>query len=102
MEKVTTDIASKNSLREYILEYLKTNDRIKRLTDHKSKISEQIIKAMKSGNLDQIQEDSYTVRIQKYERETISKKNLPIEVWEKYKKKSVGDRLYVKEKKANV
>ena len=87
------------TVKECITDYKQTCDKIRELEKYKEAMHSKLAEHMKEKGQTSISNDQYVVKLTESSRDTVSKKNLPPDVWSQYKQTVTFSRLSIVAKK---
>ena len=90
-----TKTTKKLTVPETIQEYQQVSKQISELEKYRNTLQSKITTYMHSKGLNEIEGTSHRIRLYENEREIVSKKNLPAQIWDQYATKIVYPRLYI-------
>lgn len=76
----------KMTVAECLNEYKETTDQIRLLERKKHEMHDKLISYLIEKKLEHITSDKYSIKISEQNREIISKKDVPVEIWNQYKR----------------
>ena len=91
--------SKKMTVKECITDYKETCDKIRELEKYKDTLHKKLEEHMKEKGQDSIANDQYILKITDQKRETVSRKQLPLDVWNQYKQTVTFTRLSIVKKK---
>lgn len=90
-----TKTTKKLTIKESIQEYQQISKQIAELEKYRNTIQSKLILYMKDKGLTAIEGEHHRLRLYENVRESVSKKSLPPEIWQRYATRSTYSRLYL-------
>jgi len=90
-----TKTTKKLTVKETIQEYQQISKQISELDKYRNTLQSKLTSYMQQKGLQEIEADTHRIRLYENEREIVTKKNLPPEIWARYATRVVYPRLYI-------
>jgi hypothetical protein len=89
---------SVSKIKEAVEEWYKAKEKVAFYEKQSEKIKQQVIDYMKNKEVETLVTTNYIVSKKSMSRDTLSKKDVPDDLWKKYAKNISYDAYYIKEK----
>jgi hypothetical protein len=91
---MSTSNLSKKEIEQLIISFQEVKQQIKEFEEQESLLKKEIIQIMKDYEVSELKGKTCRVQLRSMSRQTISKKDVPSDIWDRYSKTSQSDALY--------
>lgn len=93
-----SDTSSVSRIKEAVEEWYKTKEKVTFYEKQIEKLKQEVINYMKDKQVETLVTTNYMVSKKSMQRDSLSKKDIPEDIWKKYAKNISYDAYYIKEK----
>ena len=87
-----------NKIKDSVEQWFKAKEKVSFYEKQSEKLKQQVIEYMKDKDVETLVTTNYIVSKKSMSRDTLSKKDVPDDVWKKYAKNISYEAFYIKEK----